>query len=109
MKLNLINLSKLFSFVVVTLTIIFFLNIILTNFFNWPGSKAILSFIFLSNDSLKSFETFLSFIQFSLYLVSLFFIYIYKNKIVVNLETTNNNKPKNGIKIPICFPKNFKG
>jgi len=84
MKLNLINLSKLFSFVVVTLTIIFFLNIILTNFFNWPGSKAILSFIFLSNDSLKSFEIFLSFIQFSLYLVSLFFIYIYIFKINKN-------------------------
>ncbi len=84
MKLNLINLSKLFSFVVVTLTIIFFLNIILTNFFNWPGSKAILSFIFSSNDSLKSFEIFLSFIQFSLYLVSLFFIYIYIFKINKN-------------------------
>jgi len=84
MKLNLINLSKLFSFVVVTLTIIFFLNIILTNFFNWPGSKAILSFIFLSNDSLKSFEIFLSFIQFSLYFVSLFFIYIYIFKINKN-------------------------
>jgi TRAP-type mannitol/chloroaromatic compound transport system permease small subunit len=84
MKLNLINLSKLFSFVVVTLTIIFFLNIILTNFFNWPGSKAILSFIFSSNDSLKSFEIFLSFIQFSLYFVSLFFIYIYIFKINKN-------------------------
>lgn len=84
MKLNLINLSKLFSFVVVTLTIIFFLNIILTNFFNWPGSKAILSFIFSSNDSLKSFEIFLSFIQFSLYVVSLFFIYIYIFKINKN-------------------------
>ncbi len=84
MKLNLINLSKLFSFVVVTLTIIFFLNIILTNFFNWPGSKAVLSFIFSSNDSLKSFEIFLSFIQFSLYLVSLFFIYIYIFKINKN-------------------------
>jgi TRAP-type mannitol/chloroaromatic compound transport system permease small subunit len=84
MKLNLINLSKLFSFVVVTLTIIFFLNIILTNFFNWPGSKAILSFIFSSNDSLKAFEIFLSFIQFSLYLVSLFFIYIYIFKINKN-------------------------
>ena len=84
MKLNLINLSKLFSFVVVTLTIIFFLNIILTNFFNWPGSKAMLSFIFSSNDSLKSFEIFLSFIQFSLYLVSLFFIYIYIFKINKN-------------------------
>ncbi len=84
MKLNLINLSKLFSFVVVTLTIIFFLNIILTNFFNWPGSKAVLSFIFSSNDSLKSFEIFLSFIQFSLYFVSLFFIYIYIFKINKN-------------------------
>lgn len=84
MKLNLINLSKLFSFVVVTLTIIFFLNIILTNFFNWPGSKAILSFIFSSNNSLKSFEIFLSFIQFSLYFVSLFFIYIYIFKINKN-------------------------
>ena len=84
MKLNLINLSKLFSFVVVTLTIIFFLNIILTNFFNWPGSKAILSYIFSSNDSLKAFEIFLSFIQFSLYLVSLFFIYIYIFKINKN-------------------------
>ena len=84
MKLNLINLSKLFSFVVVTLTIIFFLNIILTNFFNWPGSKAILSFIFSSNDSLKSFEIFLSFIQLSLYFVSLFFIYIYIFKINKN-------------------------
>jgi TRAP-type mannitol/chloroaromatic compound transport system permease small subunit len=84
MKLNLINLSKLFSFVVVTLTIIFFLNIILTNFFNWPGSKAILSFIFSSNNSLKAFEIFLSFIQFSLYLVSLFFIYIYIFKINKN-------------------------
>jgi TRAP-type mannitol/chloroaromatic compound transport system permease small subunit len=84
MKLNLINLSKLFSFVVVTLTIIFFLNIILTNFFNWPGSKGILSFIFSSNDSLKAFEIFLSFIQFSLYLVSLFFIYIYIFKINKN-------------------------
>lgn len=84
MKLNLINLSKLFSFVVVTLTIIFFLNIILTNFFNWPGSKAILSFIFSSNDSLKAFEIFLSFIQFSLYFVSLFFIYIYIFKINKN-------------------------
>ena len=84
MKLNLINLSKLFSFVVVTLTIIFFLNIILTNFFNWPGSKAILSFIFSSNDSLKSFEIFLSLIQFSLYFVSLFFIYIYIFKINKN-------------------------
>ncbi len=84
MKLNLINLSKLFSFVVVTLTIIFFLNIILTNFFNWPGSKAILSFIFSSNDSLKAFEIFLSFIQFSLYVVSLFFIYIYIFKINKN-------------------------
>ena len=84
MKLNLINLSKLFSFVVVTLTIIFFLNIILTNFFNWPGSKAVLSFIFSSNDSLKSFEIFLSFIQFSLYVVSLFFIYIYIFKINKN-------------------------
>ena len=84
MKLNLINLSKLFSFVVVGLIIIFFLNIILTNFFNWPGSKAILSFIFSSNDSLKAFEIFLSFIQFSLYLVSLFFIYIYIFKINKN-------------------------
>lgn len=84
MKLNLINLSKLFSFVVVTLTIIFFLNIILTNFFNWPGSKAILSFIFSSNNSLKAFEIFLSFIQFSLYFVSLFFIYIYIFKINKN-------------------------
>ena len=84
MKLNLINLSKLFSFVVVTLTIIFFLNIILTNFFNLPGSKAILSFIFSSNNSLKAFEIFLSFIQFSLYLVSLFFIYIYIFKINKN-------------------------
>ena len=84
MKLNLINLSKLFSFVVVTLTIIFFLNIILTNFFNLPGSKAILSFIFSSNNSLKTFEIFLSFIQFSLYLVSLFFIYIYIFKINKN-------------------------
>jgi len=84
MKLNLINLSKLFSFVVVTLTIIFFLNIILTNFFNWPGSKAILSFIFSSNDSLKAFEIFLSFIQLSLYFVSLFFIYIYIFKINKN-------------------------
>lgn len=77
-KFNLAIKAKFFSFSVVSLTFVYFINIILTNFIDWPGSKTFINFLITQSE--KQFETkqfILSAIQFSLYLITLTLVFRY--------------------------------
>ena len=77
-KFNLAIKAKFFSFSVVSLTFVYFVNIILTNFIDWPGSRTFINI--LISQSEKQFEIkqfILSAIQFSLYLITLTLVFRY--------------------------------
>ena len=77
-KFNLAIKAKFFSFSVVSLTFVYFINIILTNFIDWPGSRTFINI--LISQSEKQFEIkqfILSAIQFSLYLITLTLVFRY--------------------------------
>lgn len=94
-KFDLISFSKFFSFSIVFLTLNYFFNIILTNYFNWPGSIAFLKSLISNEQALVGFSFFLSSFQFISYLVCIFGVYYYLTKINKSNLKENSQKLSN--------------
>jgi len=77
-KFNLAIKAKFFSFSVVSLTFVYFINIILTNFIDWPGSRTFINILIAQSEKQFEIKQFiLSVIQFSLYLITLTLVFRY--------------------------------
>ena len=77
-KFNLAIKAKFFSFSVVSLTFVYFINIILTNFIDWPGSRTFINILIAQSEKQFEIKQFiLSAIQFSLYLITLTLVFRY--------------------------------
>ena len=91
-KFDLISFSKFFSFSIVFLTLNYFFNIILTNYFNWPGSIAFLKSLISNEQALVGFSFFLSSFQFISYLLCIFGVYYYLT--IINKSNLKENSQK---------------
>ena len=94
-KFDLISFTKFFSFSIVSFTLVYFFNIILTNFFNWPGSTAFLKSIVSNELPLDGYSFSLSSFQFISYFFCIFGVYYYLTKINKSNLKENSQKLSN--------------